>query len=79
MNIFFGNNTFAIEKAKTYLLERNDDIVMLAEHHLDKEGTLNLINFFGKNKWMSTSSPARPLERSEKGTTSGVLVAIKKS
>ena len=46
------------------LPERNDGIVMLAEHHLDKEGTLKLLNFFGKNKWMSTASPARPTERS---------------
>ena len=77
ISIFFGNTTYASEKAKTYLLERNDDMVLLAEHHLDKSGTIKLMNFFSKNKWMTTASPARPTERSENGTTAGVLVGIK--
>ena len=50
---------------------------MLAEHHMDRDGTLKLNRFSGSNKWLATASPARPTERSEKGTTAGVLVAAK--
>ena len=32
------------------MLERNDDVVMLAEHHQNKEGTHQLNKFFGANK-----------------------------
>ena len=60
LNIFFGNTTFAIEKAKIYLLERDDDVVMLAESHQNKMKTLQLIKFFEWNKWKATASPARP-------------------
>ena len=77
VSIFFGNTTYASEKAKTYLIERDDDMILLPEHHLDKAGTLKLMNFFGRNKWITTASPARPTERSEKGTTAGVMVGIK--
>ena len=76
---FFGNITSASEKAITYIIERNDDVVLLAEHHLHREGTLKLMNLLQKHKWRSTASPARPTERSEKGTTAGVLVAVKKN
>ena len=78
LSIFFGNITSASEKAITYIIERNDDLVLLAEHHLHREGTLKLMNLLQKHKWRSTASPARPTERSEKGTTAGVLVAAKK-
>ena len=57
--------------------ERDDDIVMLAEHHMNKEGTIKLNKFFGAHTLMATASPARPTERSAKGTTAGVLVAAK--
>ena len=50
---------------------------MLAEHHQNKEGTQQLNKFFVANKWMATASLARPIERSAKGTTAGVLVAAR--
>ena len=44
---------------------------------MNREGTVKLDRFFGSNKWMATASPAPPTERSDKGTTAGVLVAAK--
>ena len=50
---------------------------MIAESHLKKEETLKLIKLFGNHKWQASASPARPTERSQQGTTAGVLVAVK--
>ena len=46
-----------------HLFERDDDVVLLAEHHKNKEQMHKLINFFGSSGWMATASPARPTER----------------
>ena len=58
-------------------MERND-VIMLAEQHRNIEGALKFSKFFSQHKWMVTASSARPTERSAKGNTAGVLVAIKK-
>ena len=50
LKIFFWNTTFASEKAKVYLLERDDDVVMLAESHQNKMKTLQLIKFLEWHK-----------------------------
>ena len=50
---------------------------MLAEHHQNLAQLEQVFNFFEKHGWQATASAARPTERSEKGTTAGVLVAIK--
>ena len=52
-------------------------MVLLAEHHKDEAGTNKLIGFFGRFGWKATASPARPTERSGKGTTGGVVAAVK--
>ena len=77
VSFYFANPSSASEKAKMHLLERDDDVVLVAEHHKNKEQTLKLITFFGSNGWMATASPARPTERSETGTTAGVLTAVR--
>ena len=59
-----------------HLIERDDDVVLIAEHHQNREPTPKLIAFFGSNGWKATASPARPTERSEKGTTAGIIAAI---
>ena len=63
LKVYFGNTTYASEKAKAYLVERDDDIVMIAETHLRKEDTLKLIKFFGQHKWQASASPARLTEK----------------
>ena len=50
---------------------------MFAEHHQHLVQLDALFNSFENNGWQATASAARPTERSDKGTTAGVLVAIK--
>ena len=77
VRFYFANFTYASEKALVHLIERDDDVVLLAELHKNKEGTEQLVNFFGKHGWKATGSPARPTERSDAGNTGGVLAAVK--
>ena len=77
MRIYVANATYASETALVHLVERDDDVVLIAEHHKDKVGTGALISFFGRHGWKATASPSRPTERSAKGTTGGVIAAIK--
>ena len=77
VSFFFGNITYASEKAKSYIIERNDDVILLAEHHKNIAGTIQLVNQFSRHNWRVTASPARPTERSAEGNTGGVLVGIK--
>ena len=77
VSFFFGNITFASEKAKRYIIERNDDVILLAEHHKNPAGTIQLANQFSRHNWRVTASPARPTERSAEGNTGGLLVGIK--
>ena len=77
VKFFFANWTYASEKAKLHIIERDDDVVLGAETHQNKERTLALVKFFGAHGWRATASPARPTERSEEGTTGGVIVAVK--
>ena len=49
----------------------------MVEHRRNKEGTMQLISFFGAHGWRAIASPARLTERSDKGTTAGVIAAIK--
>jgi len=47
LRMFFGNSTYASEKTKAYLVERNDDVILIAESHLKEKATLDIIKFFG--------------------------------
>jgi len=78
-SFYFANATYASEKAKQHIIERDDDVVLLAEHHLNKEAMMKLIGFLCARGWRATASPARPTERNEKGTTAGVLAMVKNS
>ena len=60
-----------------HIIERGDDVVLGAESHQNKDRTIALVKFFGAHDWKATASPARPTERSEEGTTGGVLAAVK--
>ena len=37
MRIDFANATYASEQTKVHLIERDDDVVLMAEHHTEKE------------------------------------------
>jgi len=74
---YFANPTSTSEKSNVHILERGDRIVLLTEHHRNKEQTISFISFFGGKGWKATASPARPAERSDICTTAGVLAAIK--
>ena len=65
------------KKTNQHIIERNDDVVLMAEHHLNSERMMNLVNFFGARGWKATASPARPTEKSDKGTTAGVIAMAK--
>ena len=72
-----GTSRTRAKKTKSYIIERHDDAILLAEHHKNEAGTIHLANQFGRHNWKVTASPARPTERSALGNTAGVLVGIK--
>ena len=69
VNNSLANSTRLSEKAKVHLIERNDNV--------NSKHASELLKLYRNNGWSATASPARPSERSEKGTTSGVSVAVK--
>ena len=73
----FANITSLNEKAKVRLIERGDDVMLLAETHCAKKEAEAFLKLLGGHSWCGTTSPAQPTERSDKGTAGGVLAAVK--
>ena len=59
------------------VIERNDDVLLLAETHSNKTETDLALKLLATHSWCSTASPAQLTQRSELGTAGGVLAAIK--
>ena len=64
------------EKAKHKVISRGDDVLLVTETHCTAEENVALTKLLANHGWITTTSAARPTERSEDGTTAGSLAAI---
>ena len=76
ITIFFANVTRMSEKAKHKVISRGDDVLLVTETHCTAEENVALNKLLANHGWNTTTSAARPTERSEDGTTAGSLAAI---
>ncbi len=64
------------EKAKHKVISRGDDVLLVTETNCTAEENVALSKLLANHGWNTTTSAARPTERSEDGTTAGSLAAI---